>query len=386
MRVLFLTDSLSDLDGVGRYAVRLIAALEDAGAGVEVEVLLGRKHRPSSADVRASWDVSVCLPPDHYYYMTPLRFWANTLLYLPRVVAAARRADIVHCVKDFPHSWLGALAAKIAGKPCVATAHGTYSTEPLRSSRHKGRALWAAERYARWISVSGFTKRGLLEVLEGRGPSEEEIAVVSNGVNAAHYAQPRDIGERPWHGKRYTLAIGELKERKGHHVSLPAWLQIADRHPELEHFIVGRPAGDEYEASLRAMARDAGAEDRVHFLGNVEEDEKVDLLQRADAFIHTPVTAADGGFEGFGIVYLEAAACGTPSVGTLRSGAEDAVEVGVTGVLVEPDVDAVAAGIEEVLGGDGPGRFAEAARAHASGCSWERNAQDVLEMYREVLK
>lgn len=384
MRVLFLTDSLSDLDGVGRYAVRLIGALEDAG--VEVEVLLGRKHRPNSGDVRESWDVSICLPPDHYYYMTPLRFWANTLLYLPRVVAAARRADMVHCVKDFPHSWLGAVAAKLAGKPCVATAHGTYSTEPLRSSRHKGRALWAAERYARWISVSGFTKCGLIDALEGRGPSAEEIAVVSNGVNAAHYEGAREIGERPWHGKRFTLAIGEIKERKGHHLSLPAWLKLSERHPELEHFIVGRPAGDDYEAMLRGMVRDAGAEDRVHFLGNVEEDEKVDLLQRAEAFIHTPVTAADGGFEGFGIVYLEAAACGTPSVGTLHSGAEDAVEPGVTGVLVEPDVDSVTAGIEEVFGGEGPGRFAQSAREYAGGCSWERNAEDVLAMYQEALR
>ena len=51
MRVLFLTDSLSDLDGVGRYAMRLIAALEEQQPGLEVEVLLARKHRPTSCAV-----------------------------------------------------------------------------------------------------------------------------------------------------------------------------------------------------------------------------------------------------------------------------------------------------------------------------------------------
>ena len=144
MRVLYLTDSLSDLDGIGRYSVRLLGALEDADAELEIEVLLGRKHRPTSEEVRSSWEVNVGLPPDHYYYMSPARFWANSLLYLPGAVAAARRADVVHCNKDFPHSWLGAWAAMLAGKPCVATAHGTYTTEPLLSGRHRARARWAA--------------------------------------------------------------------------------------------------------------------------------------------------------------------------------------------------------------------------------------------------
>jgi glycosyltransferase involved in cell wall biosynthesis len=72
-------------------------------------------------------------------------------------------------------------------------------------------------------------------------------------------------------------------------------------------------------------------------------------------------------------------------VGTLGSGAEDAVKVGVSGVLVEPNVEAVAAGIEEVLGGGGPQRFAESSRSYARECSWERNAQDVFALYREVL-
>jgi glycosyltransferase involved in cell wall biosynthesis len=384
MRVLYLTDSLSDLDGVGRYGVRLLSAIEDAGEGIEIEVLLGRKHRVNSSELRASWNVNVGLPPDHYYYMTPLRFWANTLLCLPRAVAAARRADVVHCIKDFPHSWLGAWAAKLAGKPCIATGHGTYTTEPLLSGRHRGRARWAAERFARWISVSGFTKRRLLEALDGAGPSEEEILVVSNAVNAAHYETKREVGVQPWHGKRYTSAIGEIKERKGHHLSLAAWLRVAVDQPDLEHFLVGKPAGDEYEASLHAMVEEAGLAARVHFLGNIAEDEKVDLLQGSLAFLHSPVTAADGGYEGFGLVYLEAAACGTPSVGTLGSGAEDAVKVGVSGVLVDPTVDAVADGIREVLGGEGPARFAASAKAYAQECSWEKNAENVLAVYREV--
>ena len=91
MRVLFLTDSLSDLDGVGRYAVRLIAALREARPDLEVHVLLGRKHRPTSQAVPADWKVDVALPPDYFFYMTPARFWVWRLIATWRAWRAARR-------------------------------------------------------------------------------------------------------------------------------------------------------------------------------------------------------------------------------------------------------------------------------------------------------
>ena len=60
MRVLFLTDSLSDFDGVGRYTIRLIQALEKLVPELEVEVLLARKHRPTSEEVPAHWRRDSC--------------------------------------------------------------------------------------------------------------------------------------------------------------------------------------------------------------------------------------------------------------------------------------------------------------------------------------
>ena len=125
MKVLFLTDSLSDLDGVGRYAMRLIAALEEQQPGLEVEVLLARKHRPTSDQVPARWKVSVALPPDYFFYMPRLRFWIWLAIATFRTWRAARRADLVHAIKDYPHNLVGQLAADLAGKPCIATAPGT---------------------------------------------------------------------------------------------------------------------------------------------------------------------------------------------------------------------------------------------------------------------
>ncbi|MEZ6013846.1 MAG: glycosyltransferase family 4 protein [Planctomycetota bacterium] len=382
MKVLVLTDSLSDLDGVGRYTVRLLLALERARPGLEVHVLLGRKHRPTSRDVPAHWRVEVALPPDYFFYMSPLRFWVSRLAATWRTWRAARGADVVHAIKDFPHSLVAVDAARLAGKPCIATAHGTYTILPLVDPRHARRARRAYGRFDRMISVSRYTRRRLLALVSPDVLPPEHVVVVPNSVDASEYAAPREVGAQPWHAWRFTLGIGELKERKGHHLSVAAWCRVAQGDPTLHHVLVGRRTGDAYERRVLALAEAAGVADRLHLVGNIGEDELVDLLQRAEVFLHTPVTASDGGFEGFGIVYLEAAACGTPSIGTLDCGAEDAVVDGVTGRLVAQEEGAVAAALGALVADAAlRARMGAAGRAHAAASPWDENARRVLELY-----
>ena len=134
------------------------------------------------------------------------------------------------------------------------------------------------------------------------------------------------------------------------------------------------------------MVKDAGMEQRVHFLGNIEEDEKVDLLQRAQIFLHTPVTADDGGFEGFGIVYLEASASGTACIGSRDCGAEDAILDGETGLLVDQTVEAVEAGLERLMGDDTlRAEMGTKGRTYAGQVTWAMNARSVLDIYGEIL-
>jgi phosphatidylinositol alpha-1,6-mannosyltransferase len=387
MRVLYLTDSLSDLDGVGRYAVRLLSALERLEPGLEVHVLLARKHRPTSPDVPAHWRVEVALPPDYFFYMSPVRFLASLLAATWRTWRAARRCDLVHAIKDHPHSLVAALGAALARVPCLATAHGTYSVLPLTTRGHARLARWAYARFAALISVSRYTAGRLQELWAPTGRAPLRIEVVPNAVDAERYEARRPVAEAPWHAVPFTLSIGELKERKGHHLALAAWCRLAPQHPELHHFVVGRLSEDAYQRHLESLVAAAGVQSRVHFLGNVDEDSKVDLLQRAEVFVHTPATAADGGFEGFGIVYLEASASGTACLGTLGCGAEDAIADGVTGLLVAPDEGSVEAGLERLLADPQlRRRMGAAGREHARLSPWSDNARRVLELYRSAVE
>jgi glycosyltransferase involved in cell wall biosynthesis len=387
MRVLFLTDSLSDLDGVGRYTMRLIGALERLEPGLEVRILLARRHRPTSSSVPAHWKVQVALPPDYFFHMSPARFWPSLVRASWSVAAAARGCDLVHAIKDYPHSLAGTIGARLAGKPCVATAHGTYSVQPLLEARHRKLAEWMYGRLDGLVAVSRYTAQRLEELLPPSVRARLRLIVIPNAVEAGHYRAPRELaGERPWHGVPFTLSIGELKERKGHHLALEGWIQAAARFPELHHFVVGKGSSDDYQRGLLARCDEAGVGQRVHFLGNVDEAEKVDLLQRAQVFLHTPVTASGGGFEGFGIVYLEAAASGTPAIGTLDSGAQDALVDGVTGLLVAQDPVEVSDALARLLAdAELRARLGAAGRRHAESSSWDANARLVLALYRKVL-
>jgi len=386
VKVLFLTDSLSDLDGVGRYTVCLIEHLERARPGLDVHVLLARKHRPTSAAVPKHWKVTVALPPDYFFYMTPPRFWIWYLLATWRTWRYARSVDVVHAIKDYPHNLVAQTAASLAGKPCVATAHGTYTIQPLLDERHRARASKTYQRFARIISVSRYTRGKLLKLM-GSELAPERVDVIPNSVPAEEFAEPRALANVAWKDQLFTLGIGEVKERKGHHLGLAAWCRIAPDFPDWQHYIVGKLAGDEYEARLRKLVSDAGLDERVHFLGNVNEDEKIDLLQRAQCFVHTPVTAGDGGFEGFGIVYLEASAAGTPVIGTKDCGAEDAIVHESTGLLVEQTVADVSAALRRILSSAGlRHELATAGREHARASNWGANAERVLAIYDDVLK
>lgn len=386
MRVLYLTDSLSDLDGVGRYAMCLIEACQRLRPELEPRILLARKHRPTSELVPKDWSIRVALPPDYFYYMSPLRFAAWRALGTLQVWRSARGVDLVHAIKDYPHSLIGVDGASLAGVPCVATGHGTYTIQPLLSPRHRARALGTSRRMGGLISVSNYTRSRWLEALPPNTLPPGQPKVVPNCVDGERYLDVPELGDRPWHHFPFTLTIGEVKQRKGHHLGLSAWLAAAKARPQWHHVIVGRCSGDDYEQGLRRSISAAGMTERVHILGNISEAEKIDLLQRAEIFLHTPVTAEDGGFEGFGIVYLEASAAGTPAIGTLDCGAEDAIREGVTGFLVPQTESAVQGALERLM--DDPGlrqTQGAAGRLHAGANTWEHNARAVLELYDQVL-
>jgi phosphatidylinositol alpha-1,6-mannosyltransferase len=135
--------------------------------------------------------------------------------------------------------------------------------------------------------------------------------------------------------KIVILTVGRLHPRKGQLLTLQALQMLApDVRTRIEYWVVGGQSKGNYEAHLRAAAAEK-PDLTVRFFGNMPDEELSTIYDRSDIFAMTSVNL-DRSVEGFGLVYLEAAAHGLPVVAHDVGGVAEAVMDGVTGLLVPP--------------------------------------------------
>ncbi len=184
------------------------------------------------------------------------------------------------------------------------------------------------------LTNSRYTKRIVMDY----GVDEQKIQVVYPGVEAKFDRGEKDkelLGKHDLIGKYVLLTVGRLVKRKGHDKVIEALPSIIKQVPQAQYVIVGD--GPERDR-LERLAVHNGVRDRVTFINNVNNTEHLlRYYQSADLFIMTSRLLEDkGDVEGFGIVYLEAASCGLPSVAGRTGGVAEAVLDQTTGLLVDP--------------------------------------------------
>jgi glycosyltransferase involved in cell wall biosynthesis len=188
------------------------------------------------------------------------------------------------------------------------------------------------------------------------GADRHRISVVPCGVDLDRFGVdgPREASAAP-----RLVAACRLVERKGLADAITALAEV----PGAELHVAGGPAASALDADpearrLRALAERLGVADRVVLRGRVEREAMPALLRSADAVVCVPW------YEPFGIVPLEAMACGVPVVASAVGGQTDSVVHGVTGVHVPPrDPSALAAALRSLLAD--PERRAELGQAGA---------------------
>jgi phosphatidylinositol alpha-1,6-mannosyltransferase len=169
------------------------------------------------------------------------------------------------------------------------------------------------------FSISRFTS----SQLELAGVRSAPI-LVHGGVDS--WARRSDPSERPT-----ILSVGRLVRRKGFDRVIEALPALRRFHRDVIYEIVGDGPDRSY---LVDVARRCGVADRVRFLGSVSDATLRAAYERAWCFA-LPVRREGYEVEGFGLVYLEAAVVGVPSIGGRGSGAEDAIAHGQTGLVVD---------------------------------------------------
>jgi len=351
MKIGIITSSLAQTSGWGRYSFEVVEVLKKSA---EVKVI-SRPILPS--------------PLSH-----PLRkIWS-----LLRVIKYFRDCDVIHCLVE-PYAFMTALAAKFLGKPFIINGVGTYAVEPLNTLASGLGLKYAYKKAAKVLCISRFTEQAILKHVHLKN-----CAVVNLGVDFDKFQRPNDISRKS--PEKTIISVGALKERKGYHISIPAVGLAKKKYPNLQYYIVGDQSRKNYFAELKKLIKQCNLDNSVSFLENISDKALISLYHRADLFLLTPVNL-DNNFEGFGLVYLEAAACGLPVIGSKNCGAEDIIEPNYNGSLVsQNNIAETAKAVLYLLDNPAAARtLGEQGREKARKMTWENTVNQYLAIYRSIL-
>ena len=215
-------------------------------------------------------------------------------------------------------------------KRLVLTFHGSEILKFAHSPLRRALARQLIRRATRVSTLSNYTQELLLENF----PEATDKIFLTPGALRSDFAVVKPKPATPKE-KIIVLTVGRLHPRKGQLLTLQALQMLPPQiRSRLEYWIVGGDSRGGYEAQLRSAVA-LQPELAVRFFGNLPDDELAGVYDRADIFAMTSVNHGHS-VEGFGLVYLEAAAHGLPVVAHDVGGVSEAVIEGVTGLLVPP--------------------------------------------------
>lgn len=262
-------------------------------------------------------------------------------------LAFRHRFASVHAGRALPEGLVAWLVGRLRRVPVVVYAHGEELTTWGRSAKYGAMRL-VLRRSDIVISNSSFTRDELIRM----GVDPARIVLIHPGVDIHKFREglPASdlraaIGVQP--SDKLVLSVGRLSRRKGFDMVVRSVAALHRQGLEVHYALIGIGEDREY---LLDLARELGVLERVHFLGHVAADDLPRWYNACD--VHAmPNREIDGDTEGFGIVFLEAAACGKPSIAGVAGGTASAVVDRETGLRVDGTREqAVTAALVSLLG------------------------------------
>ena len=285
--------------------------------------------------------------------------------------------DIIHV----RHVWLLSYLASKHQIPYVITAHGTDLMGYEKWPRFREFATIAADKCKRVIAISRDNYQVTLDTFP---QIKDKTVLLSNGYNNEIF-YPEDVDRAsllarydiPDHGEKIILFAGKLTNFKGVDVLLHATRKYEELHPGAFTTVIA--GSGEEGANLRQLAQDLDLQS-VHFIGHRNQAELRELYSAADVFV------IPSRYEAFGLVALEAMACGLSVVATDKGGLPDFITSEV-GTLTTCDPDAIYAAILEEMDKieKSPGRKTLVAHYAFHHYSMTHYIEELEKIYSDVL-
>ena len=366
MRIGLICSGLSADHGWATYSLNLARALRSRDLDVTVVSSRGGSAAEASHAILPALN-----PPGRHTFI-------KSMWQAGRLRPLLRDCDIIHCTVE-PFAPLAALAA--GDRPFFLTAHGSYVNLPRMRKFPMNRVYAAAFRRARLICVSRYTAGVARNLLPG-----SRIHVVNNGVDISSYMQRPAL--RVEKRAPTVIAAGGVKPRKGTLQLVEAMARVREVMPRAQCRILGPPQfGSAYTTRLQGRIAALGLQDCVHILGFVDDALKRAWYSAADVMA---LPAVNDGlyFEGFGLTLIEAGAAGTAVIGTDGCGVADAIEHGLSGLVISQRniSEELPRAILRLLGdAELSRRMGAAGRRRAQQQTWDKVASQVIALYQEAL-
>ncbi len=246
--------------------------------------------------------------------------------------------DIDHVHSHFAR-W-NKIPAALVADAVGATSSLTTHAYDLYASPDEDALKTTCDAFDSVFTISEYNKR----FIDAEIDPDAAVEVVRMGIRTEKF-QPTETPNEP-----RLLTIARFVEKKGIEYALHAVAAVVEDYPELDYRIIG--SGTRRQRYEEIIAEE-GIEDNVTFLGSVSDEQLIDELDRAKAFLLPCIVAKDGDRDGIPVVLMEAMAMKTPPITTNVSGIPELVVDSDTGLLANPrDVDTIADSLREVLTND----------------------------------
>jgi phosphatidylinositol alpha-1,6-mannosyltransferase len=281
-------------------------------------------------------------------WLKPESLFIYSKLFLLSIwLTVTHRMNAIFAGRALPEGLVALIVARLTRRPMLVYAHGEELTGWGRG--RKFQAMCFTMQKADWILANSDNTRDTLIRLIGVKP--QRVALTYPTVDEDRFipGRPDDDLRRAIGldgGKNLILSVGRLQQRKGFDTVIRCLPVLLEQGLDVEYALIGIGEDLTY---LQGLARELNVTDRVHFLGHVSYEDLPRWYNTCDLFA-MPNRDIDGDTEGFGLVFLEAAASGKPAVAGKAGGTGSAVVEGVTGLRVDGEnVAETAAALQYLL-------------------------------------
>lgn len=297
--------------------------------------------------------------------------------------------DVVHALDGYPYGFLAVLSTLGLGNKVYITAIGSGGVHAFSKFRTKAFIRWGYRHADKVFALSANTARIVKEYMP-----KLSITPVTPGIDVKKFnAQKEDRGGLPdvIFQKPYILSVGSFKDRKGFRECADAFIEAAPKVPDL-HYVFASNPNNKYAQTILEKFKKHGLMDRVHVLEGQEiapghvfltQEQLFTLYKNARLFMMMPQEFSHNDIEGFGLVFLEAAAVGLPIITSREGPAPEAVSEDNSAFMFNPrDTKHIADAIVRIVSDRVLWeRMSKASRQFAEHMSWDRTVNIYLSHY-----